>query len=421
MSIKGSSLSQKLLGTFASSSLVMLIQIIILLSRSRNFSEIDQGMTALFVINIDLIAHLSMIVGGSALVYLSSRHAIPKLMFPSYVWAVIASGIGFGLLYFLDQVPKQYAVLVFLTGFLQSLFVANQQLILGRNNIRMYNFIQIVHNAILLIVLILLLNHDGASFSDFLCAYFCAISVSFLLSLFVLKPLINERKMSENSVLKDLISLGLTVSIGALAQRINSRLNVYILNSSFLFGTAMVGLFSTGQAIIEKLMVISRSFSSVQYADISNNRDEIKAQKLTINFMKLSLYITLLANLILILIPERFYLLIIGEQWEGIHDIILYLSPAVLILSISNIFSHYFSGLGLYKVNSISAILGLVITIILGFILIPEYGINGCILTITVSYFAKTLYQIFRFYSHRKFSIQDWVLTKEDLETLKRK
>lgn len=398
----------------------MLIQIIILLSRSRSFTEHDQGMAALFIINIDLIAHLSMIVGGSALVYLSSRHSIPKLMFPSYVWGFIASSIGFGILFLFEQIPNSFAVLIFLTGLLQSLFVANQQLILGRNNIRMYNFIQIVHHAILLILLLVLLNHDGPSFSDFICAYFFAISCSFILSLIVLKPLFKEEKDSETSVVKDLVSLGLTVSIGALAQRINSRLSIYILNSSFILGTAMVGLFSTGQAIIEKLMVISRSFSSVQYADISNKRNKEDAQALTVNFMKLSLYMTLIGALILIIIPEKFFLWIIGDQWQGIHDIIIYLSPAIIILTVSNIFSHYFSGLGQYKVNSIAAIIGLLITIILGFILIPEYGIKGCIITISISYLIKTTYQFVLFYSNRKFSIKDWILTKHDLKSLRR-
>jgi len=421
MNTKSPSILKRLISTFASSSIVLVVQLIILLSRSNAFDKSQQGLTALFVLNIDLIAHLSMLVGGSALVYLSSRHTIKALIIPSYIWAFCASWIGFGILYALDQVHHSYTWMVYLAGLLQALYTANHQIILGRNNLNWFNALQIVQNVSLMIALIYFLYADSAAYEDFLFAYLISIFLVFVLSLYALKKHVNDTVIPEGSVIKALYKLGFVVLIGGLAQRINNRLMFYILNTSFVLGSALVGFLATAISIVEKLMIISRSLSSVQYAEISAKRNPEQAIILTIQFLKLSTYLTLFGAIILWLIPENFFLNIIGWQWLDIKRLMNLLLPSIVLLTISNIFSHYFSGLGRYKINTYASLIGLLITVCLGSILIPKYSINGCIITISVSYAISTIFQVVVFYKTTPFSWNHWVLNKRDLKMLQSK
>ncbi len=408
------------MGSLGTSLILLVVQLIIMISRTREFDFVEQGKAAIFIINIDLIAHICMFVGGSSLVYLASRHSVRELIIPSYIWAVVASSIAVLILYLIDQVPGEMLALVFLTGLLQGLYSANQQLLLGHDQIRKYNLLQLLMFFVLMGSLLTLINIDGAAYEDFVYAYLIAVSTAFIVSCLVLKPHFSESESlkGDGNVLKTMFKYGLIIQIGAFAQRLNSRLTIYVLNASFASGLARVGLLNTAQMIVEKLMVGSRSLSTVQYAAISNNRDETFAINMTTSFIKLALYGTVLAAGIMILIPESVYLSIIGDQWLGIHELLVRLAPAICLLAISNILSHFFSGLGQYHINTFSAIIGLGLTIIFAFILIPENGIIGCIQTITISYSCKTAFQLWHFYKNKSFSIKDLVLNATDMSYL---
>jgi O-antigen/teichoic acid export membrane protein len=59
--------------------------------------------------------------------------------------------------------------------------------------------------------------------------------------------------------------------------------------------------------------------------------------------------------------------------------------------------SHYFSGSGKPWHNTISSGIGLVFTLLLGFTLIPRFGITGAGITASVAYTAGMLYQLMVF------------------------
>ncbi len=410
------------MGSLGTSLILVLVQLVVMISRTREFDFVEQGKAAIFVINIDLIAHICMFVGGSSLVYLASRHSIKQLIVPSYIWALAASTISILVLLLLDQIPGEMVELVFITGLLQGLYSANQQLLLGYDQIKRYNLLQLLMFVVLMGSLLVLINLNGAEYEDFVYAYLIAVSVAFVTSWFALKPHWNDSaSKSGDNVLKTLFKFGFIIQVGAFAQRLNSRLTIYVLNASFVSGIAKVGLLGTAQMIVEKLMIGSRSLSTVQYAAISNNRDEKYALNMTSSFIKLALYGTLVAAGIMILIPESVYLSIIGKQWIGVHHLMVQLTPAICLLAISNILSHFFSGLGDYHINTYSALIGLGLTLMFAFILIPESGILGCIQTITISYSCKTAYQIKQFYKRKSFSMSDLILNAEDMSYLMKK
>ncbi len=410
------SLSKRIIGSMSANFVLLIVQLAMLIIRSRELSVSEQGLSALFIVNIDLIAQLSMFIGGSALVYMASRANMKSLAVISYGWSLIAAFIMFGVLYLVGQLDDQYLLPFFITGLLQCIYAANLNLVLGLNRISWYNSLQVILAGSTLGLLIYFFQDNGASFEDFLYAYLGGIGVSTFLSFIPLWGRIDWKDKLDLSVLKELGNYGFVIQLGNFAQRLNNRLALYLLEASYLVGLALVGLFSNGQSSIEKLMLASRSLSSVQYAEISNSRDEKKAAQLSLRFMRICIALTLLGILIVLLIPESLWLIVFSEKYVGIKDIMLGLSPAVFILAVSNIFSHYFSGLGNYRINTAASVLGLVVTVLCGYAIIPQYGIEGCIYTISASYATTCCFQLFYFRKDVKISLKDFILRLEDLK-----
>ena len=100
---------------------------------------------------------------------------------------------------------------------------------------------------------------------------------------------------------------------------------------------------------------------------------------------------------VLLLLPDDLFVMIFRNDFRNVGEVILSISVGILAVSISLMFSHYFSGSGKPWHNTISSGIGLAFTVILGFILIPSMGIIGAGITSSASYMAGMLYQFFVF------------------------
>ena len=63
-------------------------------------------------------------------------------------------------------------------------------------------------------------------------------------------------------------------------------------------------------------------------------------------------------------------------------------------MSASQALSHYLSGTGRVWHNAMGSGLGALATLLLGFSLIPKYGLPGAAITASIAYCASTVYQI---------------------------
>ena len=82
------------------------------------------------------------------------------------------------------------------------------------------------------------------------------------------------------------------------------------------------------------------------------------------------------------------------------------------------IFSHYFSGVNLPKHNLYGSVVGLLVTIPSIFILIPQYGIVGAGVSVSLTYLATIIYQWFVFKKETKVKTIQLLPTLNDFKTL---
>ena len=98
--------------------------------------------------------------------------------------------------------------------------------------------------------------------------------------------------------------------------------------------------------------------------------------------------------------------------------VIASLAVGIVALSVSMIFSGFFSSINRPYHNTISSAVGLVFTIGLGLLLIPRYGIIGAGISASVSYSFLTLYQFIIFSRMTKLSARDFLLTGAEIRLL---
>jgi O-antigen/teichoic acid export membrane protein len=203
------------------------------------------------------------------------------------------------------------------------------------------------------------------------------------------------------------------MQLGNILQFLNYRLSYYFIE--FFLRRAAVGVYSVGVQLSESIWLIAKSIHMVQYTRISNEKNEDYAAKLTLNLVKISFILTLLSLILIMVLLHVFFAVVLKPEFQQVPLIMFTLAAGILTFSISIILSPYFSGMGKPIHNTISAAIGLVFTLVLSLLLIPQMKLPGAALAATVSYSASTLYQFIVFIKMSNLKPADFLLRKNDI------
>jgi O-antigen/teichoic acid export membrane protein len=276
---------------------------------------------------------------------------------------------------------------------LNSFTAIHTSILIGKERIKLANFVALLQPLIIicaLAVFFFLLEWKS------IWAYIFALYISFCISLVIsyiitIRVLGNVRVKSfaeYTQVMGEMFRYGFYNQAAHITQMLSFRVSYYILDS--YHGEAAVGVYSNGISIAESVWLIAKSISLVQYARISNTDDRKYAQRLTVQLSKVSMLISIVILIPLILLPSGFYSLIFGEGFGDVRLVIWSLAIGVVIYNFSILLGHYFSGTGRYHINAISSSLGLIVSLILYFSLIPIHSIVGAGIATSVSYLFTT-------------------------------
>ncbi|HOI88156.1 MAG TPA: polysaccharide biosynthesis C-terminal domain-containing protein, partial [Lentimicrobium sp.] len=164
---------------------------------------------------------------------------------------------------------------------------------------------------------------------------------------------------------------------------------------------------------------ISKSIALVQYSRISNAPDTEYSRRITIDFIKFTGIFTALTTSVLLLLPPAFFELVFRSGFSRTGDVVLSLAPGIVAVAVSLMFSHYFSGSGKPWHNTISSAIGLAFTVVLGFSLIPAYGLTGAGITASAAYLAGTIYQMVAFSRLTNTRLREYIPGRRDAGRIK--
>lgn len=425
---------KKIFGTFGTRLLNAIVGFVTLWFGTNFLGREAWGIGATVLVDVSLLLIAVELLSGSGLIYFTPRKPFSIIYKLSHIWIFFVVGtisLIFYALYSLCPnvyhgfVPEGYGLHIIIMVFLYSFHNFNMNVLLGKERVGTQNIlfiIQFMTQMISMIFYIFVLdirNADAFIFS-LITGYTIVNIAGFLCILKYLKnsePRANEQnKESLLSVAKEMLNFGSMIQLSTLVTMVNRRISYIVIKN--VFGDGEVGVYTSGTQVSEATKLIGHSIALVQFSSISNMDDDKKAAAITVTFLKLACVLTALCMFVICLIPKSVFAWIFSEEFAGIKDVLLTLSPGMVFLAADMVFSHYFSGINKPKYNLYGTLVGLAITIPSISILIPMYGIIGAGISVSLTYFGTIFYQWMIFKKINGTKTKELMPTLNDFKTL---
>ena len=427
---------KKILGTGAARAINVLTQLATLIMGTKFLGAAEWGKAFIAQTDITFLLIGIELIAGSGLVYFTPRKKLNTLMSISYGWIGLVMSL-YLLLFFVFHffpgffhtiVPEGYAWLVLLMTFVYSLHEFNLNHFLGKEKVATYNWlflIQILTQVSMMAVLIFALNLRTAK--ALLYSQLCGYSLATLIGWILLFPSLKreEREPLKDS-LKEMLHYGAFMQLSTLVSTLNKRLSLYLLKIHC--DEKSLGVYASGTQVTEGVNIVGQSIGLVEFSALSNTENKHRASQLTLRFMKLAVLLTFTALLVICLLPTSFFEWVFSGEFADIRPVILLMAPGIVFFSAHTVLANYFSGTGKPKYNLYASLIGLSVTLVSAFILIPWLGIRGAAITTTLTYTALFVYQwiVFHKQTERKLSQlipnrEDWNWVKDEIGAILKK
>jgi O-antigen/teichoic acid export membrane protein len=418
---------KKILGTGAARAVNVLTQMATLIMGTKFLGAAEWGKAFIAQTDITFLLIGIELIAGSGLVYFTPRKKLSTLMRISYGWIAVVMLLYvllFGVFHFFPDfyhtiVPKGYAQLVLLMTFVYSLHEFNLNHFLGKEKVATYNWLflmQILTQVTMMAVLIFALNLRTAK--ALLYSQLCGYSLATLIGWILLFPTLKrEGKEPLKDSLKEMLHYGAFMQLSTLVSTLNKRLSLYLLNTHC--DERSLGVYASGTQVTEGVNIVGQSIGLVAFSSLSNTEKEERASQLTLRFMKVAILLTFTALLVICLLPTAFFEWIFSGEFADIRPVILLMSPGIVFFSAHTILANYFSGTGQPKYNLYASLIGLSVTLVSAFVLIPLLGIRGAAITTSLTYTALFVYHWIVFHKHTGSRLGQLIPNREDWEWVK--
>ncbi len=411
---------KKIIATLFTKGFVALINLAILLISSRQLGGDVRGQVSLLILNIAIIQAINEIYTGYALVYFIPQFSLKKLYHNGFLFSVlctvISSLVFFSISFFSEKQwaheIKDQLLHITILSFIIIIHSFHGVIILAKEKIRLYNFLNFFQPALLLTVLsinIFVLKNNT------IMSYIIALYISFASSLVfssygmytIFKNNFKETSLFNAGVI---FKNGFNNQLANLSHMLSNRYNFYLISSN-----ALVGVFSTSTTLIESVLIISSSAAAIILTHIANRKEEASHVRITFLLSKICFVLSAFAILVLLFIPSDFFNFLLGKDYSLTKPIMLALAPGILFISFSTIISHYFSGLGKQRLIAIANFSGLFTTIVSSYFLIHIFQIFGACYATCLSYFVASIVLVIMFMRENKLSFLSLFRIKDDL------
>jgi O-antigen/teichoic acid export membrane protein len=409
-----------ILNTISSRIGLAVISIILLVLNSNFLGSEGLGTVSLIVLEISIFLLLSNLITGGSLIYYASRIPILQLLLLSYLWILICTAIAYTACSSFSYLNGPYVLHILLLGAIQAAVGTHLNLLVGKELIKSYNSIQLGQSIVQVLSLCLFyFVWNKTTVEAFIYSTYIAYSYAVLLSLFKLLPFLKGSFIIPSfKHIKQILHYGFFIQTANISQLLNYRLSYFLLD--YYCGRASVGKFTAGIQLSEGILLPGKSIGVVQYSKLSNSLNYEANARLSLRLMKVVVLLSLPLIVFLMVLPSQVFETVLGSDFSSTPLIIACMSLGILALSAEVILSRFFSGTGQQKVNAGSSTLGLVVSLIAGFSLIPFYGIVGAAFTASLSYMSMFLFLLWKIVQKSSLSYSDFLFRYSDWVYLRR-
>jgi O-antigen/teichoic acid export membrane protein len=177
-------------------------------------------------------------------------------------------------------------------------------------------------------------------------------------------------------------------ALGNLASFFSYRLDVFVVN--YFLDPAHVGWYALGVVISESLWQIPQAAAIALYPRTARTIDHGAGEFTCFVTRQCLLLATVLALFMALLSPVLVPLLF-GAPFSPSVAVIWWILPGTIALALGKVMSADITARGRPEFNSIAALSGGLMTVLLDFLLIPRMGINGAALASSVTYLLEAI------------------------------
>ncbi|GHA46264.1 flippase [Salinimicrobium marinum] len=188
----------------------------------------------------------------------------------------------------------------------------------------------------------------------------------------------------EIRVIKSLLSLGIVYALALLVINLNYKLDIILLDK---FSTNYeTGIYGKGAGLIQYLWQIPMLLSTIVFARSAIAKNQQAFSIKVCQLLRVSIIIIGLASVFLGFLAPFIINLLYGAKFIDSADVLIYLIPGVVLLTIFKVLNMDMAGRGKPWISLKPMVPALIVNVILNILLIPRYGANGAAVASTLSY-----------------------------------
>ncbi len=340
---------------------------------SRELGAEIKGSHALFIAGIAMLQLPAGWFGSAALVFLTPRHDHRKLLYISNTWVLLCMVPLWGLLRYLHWIPYSISIELLVAACSFGWWNNYSHILLGREENRAFNLLQFLHPIATLAFTGLLFWLQGASLAAFAKAYVLAQVINLTVAVVLVhKKGLQQSEDKYGNLIGVMRRHGFFLQLANLTQFLNYRILYFLVDQ--YFGKQVLGVYSNAQSLVESVWMITRSISTIQFGRIANSRDDAANRSLTRKYAFISLIISFGCIIPLLVLPDRFFTFLFGEDFSSLSQYLYLIAPAILAMSMGNIYAHYFAGNGRNLVNFTGSFLNLCFSLAFFYLFKETFG-----------------------------------------------
>jgi O-antigen/teichoic acid export membrane protein len=395
---------KKIIETIFVKGLSSIINFLIVVITAYYLGKYARGEISILLVSVSLINIIQGIVGGPSLIYLASKYNNLKLFIYSFIWNFLIA-----------------LIFSFIITFLQGGISIFQSLLVGHEQISKHNLIEFSKSIFLILSIgICFLLFNEKNLDAVYLSYVVSYSLAAIIGLLYIGKYLSFKNLKNNEKLfSEMFMYGFQNQINNFSQLLNYRYLFYLIEK--WKGIEVLGVFSISISIIESVWVICKGISTNLLAKLVNEKDESMKTKFTLNSIKLSLFLSIIATSIILIIPSDFYSFIFGKDFTEVKSHLFPLSITILSFSVLAIISQYYASKGQLIINLRASFLGNIFCIGMGWFLIKSYSVHGAILTYNVVNLIMMFYLIYQFNKSTKTKIHHLLFNKSDFTAIRKK
>jgi len=392
--------------TFLTQGLIFIISLGISVLLARILGPEKRGIYSLAMILPSFLLYFTCFgIGQSSVFYLGEKKYSPKEIFGTNLILVLlisifAILIGLIITFFLNNtlfpgIEKKYLFSAIFLAPCLIFFSFIVSILLGLQNIKKYNLIYLFNKSLLLFALIgIFILGIKFEIINIIITEITVVFISCVVLFFVTKKEAGGICLKFNKeYFKNSFLYGLKIYLGSIISFLHNRIGILLINS--FLNPLMVGFYSIGVGLSEKIYLISDSVATVLFPKVASENNKLKIKNFTPVIFRNILWIIIIINIIIFIIAKWLIIFLYSTSFSASIKPFQILLIGAIAISGSKILESDIRGRG--KPMLITWITGIstVLNIILNIILIPKLGILGAAWSTSISLIINLIFTLF--------------------------